>query len=174
MPVEIERKFVARPTAVPMRARPLRIRQVYLWLKSGGIARVRMAGGRAWLAVKRDRRGPARTEIEAEIPVELGRELLGLAAASAPVVKRRYRRRYRGRQWEVDVFEGANRGLILAEVELRRASDAVALPPWVVREVTLDPRFANVSLAVRPFGQWPAAERRAVLGDAVTRPPPPG
>lgn len=148
---------------MPAGRRGVRIRQVYMPLEGGGVLRVRLAGGRAWIAVKRDRRGCARTELEAPIPADLGRELFRSLRASAPVEKRRYRRRYGGRWWEVDVFEGDNGGLIVAEVELDRVGEAVKLPPWVGAEVTGDPRFANAALAVHPFRRWPAAERRAVV-----------
>ncbi len=162
MAVEIERKFLADRAAVPAGRRGVPIRQVYVGLGGGGVLRVRLAGGRAWIAVKRNRRGNVRTELEARIPAELGRELLRSLRASAPVEKRRYRRWYGGRWWEVDVFEGDNRGLIVAEVELDRVGEVVQLPPWVGLEVTEDPRFANAALAVRPFRRWPAAERAAV------------
>lgn len=163
MTVEIERKFLADHSAVPSGQRGVRIWQVYMSLANGGVLRVRRAGDRAWIAVKRHRRGAARTELEAPMPIALARELMRSLRLSRPVTKRRYRRRYAGRLWEVDVFEGENRGLIIAEVELERMNASVALPPWVGEEVTGDRRFANASLADRPFQRWSAAERAAVL-----------
>jgi CYTH domain-containing protein len=51
--------------------------------------------------------------------------------------------------WEIDEF--LDRDLHLAEVELESASQNPALPRWlapyVVREVTDDPRYTNLSLA---------------------------
>ena len=162
MAVEIERKFLASRAAVPAGRRGVRIRQIYLPLKQGSVMRVRLAGPRAWLAVKRQPHGCSRIEIETPIPAVLARELFRSLKGSAPVVKRRYRRRYRGRVWEIDVFEGNNRGLIVAEVELKRADEPVTPPPWVGAEVTGDRRFANVALAARPFSRWSVAERMAV------------
>jgi adenylate cyclase len=47
----------------------------------------------------------------------------------------------------VDVFHGANDGLILAEVELENVHDKVELPDWLEQEVSDDPRYFNSSLA---------------------------
>ena len=51
--------------------------------------------------------------------------------------------------WEVDQF--LDRDLVLAEVELAGPEDAVPPPEWlapyVVREVTGEPEFANAALA---------------------------
>jgi CYTH domain-containing protein len=51
---------------------------------------------------------------------------------------------------EIDVFEQPP-GLVLLEVELRSADEAVVLPEWLGdrREVTGDPRYYNASLAER-------------------------
>ncbi len=62
-----------------------------------------------------------------------------------------------GRTWEVDVFLGANRGLVIAEVELDHAHEDIDLPPWIGREVTSDPRYGNSSLARAPFSTWVSA-----------------
>ena len=52
--------------------------------------------------------------------------------------------------WEVDVFEGRNAGLVIAEVELSYPNQLVALPAWVGREITADERYGNSTIAVRP------------------------
>ncbi|WCS26524.1 hypothetical protein LOK46_06710 [Methylobacterium sp. NMS14P] len=48
----------------------------------------------------------------------------------------------------MDVFGGVLDGLILAEIEMAREDEAVVLPPWVGREVTLDQRYRNSRLAM--------------------------
>ncbi len=52
------------------------------------------------------------------------------------------------------VFEGANAGLVVAEVELDHAVQRVDLPPWVGAEVSGDPRYLNTSLALHPYTRW--------------------
>jgi adenylate cyclase len=54
----------------------------------------------------------------------------------------------------VDEFEGANAGLVMAEIELEHADQAVELPDWAGAEVTADPRYQNASLVRHPFREW--------------------
>lgn len=51
-----------------------------------------------------------------------------------------------GQMWELDVFGGINEGLAVAEIELTDPTQAIALPVWVGREVTSDPRYLNSNL----------------------------
>lgn len=53
--------------------------------------------------------------------------------------------------WEVDEFEGVNKGLILAEVELSNESEKIDLPEWIDQEVSFDPKYSNINLARDPF-----------------------
>ena len=50
---------------------------------------------------------------------------------------------------ELDVYAGALKGLVVAEVEFdsEDAADAFAPPPWLDREVTDDARYKNQRLA---------------------------
>ena len=50
-------------------------------------------------------------------------------------------------QWEIDVFEGALAGLIIAEIELPSENTDFPHPNWLGREVTDDRRYYNSSLA---------------------------
>ena len=52
-----------------------------------------------------------------------------------------------GLAWEVDEFEGALAGLVLAEVELSSSDQAVALPSWVGQEITGLRSWSNRALA---------------------------
>jgi adenylate cyclase len=54
----------------------------------------------------------------------------------------------------VDVFEGDNAGLVVAEIELDDEAETVALPDWAGEEVTGDVRYYNSHLAVTPFKEW--------------------
>ena len=56
--------------------------------------------------------------------------------------------------WEVDVFAGANEGLVVAEVELGSIDETIASPPWAGREVTDDPRYYNIRLVDHPWQEW--------------------
>lgn len=52
-----------------------------------------------------------------------------------------------GMVWEVDEFEGALAGLVLAEVELPSSQKAVVLPAWVGHEITGLGSWSNRALA---------------------------
>jgi adenylate cyclase len=70
------------------------------------------------------------------------------------VEKTRHLVRFGGLVWEVDIFEGANAGLVVAEVELERADQRIELPPWVGREVSGEARYLNSALAQHPYSDW--------------------
>lgn len=150
MGVEIERKFLVADPAAAFAAESgsERIAQGYLSPDPAATVRVRLRGDHGYLTVKSPNRGAERGEWEYEIPASDARELLELSRT--PVLdKTRHLVRHAGHTWEVDEFHGALSGLVLAEVELSSPYDAVALPPWLGREVTGDPAYYNSSLARR-------------------------
>ena len=57
--------------------------------------------------------------------------------------------------FEIDVFEGANEGLIVAEIELGHEDEAFERPSWLGQEVTEDVRYYNTALAAHPYREWP-------------------
>lgn len=156
MGIEIERKFLvagdgwreaARGEAVPMR-------QGYLAAPgaSGPTVRVRLAGNAAFLTIK----GPGtrvRAEFEYPIPAEDAEAMLALCVTPI-LAKSRWVVPHQGHRWTVDVFEspGHLAGLVLAEIEMASEGIKPALPDWLGREVTEDPRFANAALAGSTVG----------------------
>jgi adenylate cyclase len=151
MAAEIERKFLVLDDGWRKGATGETIRQGYIAREGGNSVRVRIAGTRATLTIKRERAGPERDEFEYAIPLEDAHALLEELCGGRRIEKTRYRLRHAGLTWEVDEFAGANAGLVLAEVELERADQPVELPPFAGREVTDDARFRNASLIDRPF-----------------------
>ncbi|MBB4211703.1 hypothetical protein CCR85_08445 [Rhodothalassium salexigens] len=152
--IEIERKFlVAGADWQPARAvTPLC--QGYLITGAGRSLRIRQKGEQYLLTFKADHAGAAaRYEFEYPVPAEDGRQMLALCERP-PIEKHRHLVDHGGHTWEVDVFAGANAGLVLAEVELDAADAALDLPAWVGPEVTDDPRFANAALYEHPFADW--------------------
>ena len=71
-----------------------------------------------------------------------------------PVEKTRYLQEFEGKVWEIDVFETANKGLVLAEVELQDEKEQIVLPEWVAKEVSHDKRYFNAWLARHPYSTW--------------------
>ena len=153
MATEIERKFLVRDTRFLAAHLGEPLKQAYLASGNAVTVRVRIARTHAWLTVKGPTSGLSRPEFEYPIPLADARKLMQLAP-HAPIEKTRFRIPREDVVWEVDVFDGANAGLVIAEVELEVEDQQISLPPWIEREVTDDPRYANANLALHPYGQW--------------------
>jgi CYTH domain-containing protein len=107
---------------------------------------------RCFITIKRGR-GLVREEYEAEIS-EDAHDILNKLVTKR-IKKTRYAytniiRNCNSKIWEVDFFEVPKK-LILAEVELRRKSENVKVPeflvPYIVREVTNEDEYVNYNLA---------------------------
>lgn len=93
-----------------------------------------------------------RYEAEREIDVAVGVELI--RRGGDRVAKLRHAVWLGEDGWVIDVFGGANAGLVIAEVERGGPVVDLAIPTFCVTEVTADPRLSNDSLARRPFAGW--------------------
>lgn len=151
---EIERKFLVVDRGIVTGRTGERLVQGYLAIGTTTV-RVRIAGAVAWLTVKGPAERSVRAEFEYPIPLVDANAMLVLCVVP-PIEKVRYLIEHAGHIWEVDVFEGANAPLVVAEVELDAADEAVELPEWIGYEVTDDPRYLNARLAERPFSRWEA------------------
>lgn len=152
MAIEIERKFLVRNTAFLQHQTGTAFKQGYL-NREGVTVRVRVAGEQAFLTIKGKTRGLSRSEFEYPIPIADAKQMLALCALPA-IEKTRYLIDHADKCWEVDVFHGANQGLIIAEVELDNENESLTLPDWVGREVSHEARYFNSQLASHPFCQW--------------------
>ncbi len=160
MAIEIERKFLL--VSDGWRAHVERqetIRQGYLGQRGIASVRVRLAGDRAFMNIKQAIKGTRRLEYEFEIPLPDASEMLDALCERPLIEKTRYRVKYGGHEWEIDVFHGENAGLVVAEIELEDEAVDFARPEWLGREVTEFERYYNVSLVNYPYRQWTAAER---------------
>ncbi|MBI5095956.1 MAG: CYTH domain-containing protein [Candidatus Hydrogenedentes bacterium] len=128
-------------------------RQGYLYAGDPGTVRVRAMDDRAYLTVKGKATGISRDEFEYEIPLADAEIMLTLCEGLI-IEKTRYLVPHQGHTWEVDVFDGANAGLIIAELELSDAAEAFELPAWVGDEVSLDRRYTNAYLSQHPYSTW--------------------
>jgi len=155
MGTEIERKFlVDRNIWHPEPGRGTRYRQGYLSSEPGSTVRVRIAGRQGFLTIKGSPHGIARLEFEYPIPLADAEQLLNDLCPHPLIEKVRYREPWNGLTWEVDVFEGANAGLILAEIELPTPDWPFTQPPWIGKEVSDDPRYFNAALSRHPYSRW--------------------
>jgi adenylate cyclase len=116
--------------------------------------RVRIEGDKAKLNIKSAEIGLSRDEYEYDIPMEDATKMLATLCVGPTLEKVRHFVRLDGFVWEIDEFLGANKGLIVAEVELADESTKVALPDWIGDEVTQDIRYYNVNLIQHPYNTW--------------------
>lgn len=154
MGIEIERKFLVRDLSVVAGHAGTRYRQGYLSVDPERTVRVRVAGERAFVTIKGLSRGPSRAEFEYGIPVPDADLMLDSLALRPLIEKTRHVVEAGGRRWEVDVFAGANAGLVVAEIELESADAPLQVPAWAGSEVTDDPRYYNANLVAHPYAEW--------------------
>jgi len=152
MSQEIERKFLVDPAWKPASVGTA-FRQGYLNSAKERVVRVRRAGDAAKLTIKGKTTGVTRAEFEYDIPVADAESLLALC--EQPIIeKHRHLETFEGHTFEVDVFAGANAGLIVAELELTSEDEAFSKPPWLRAEVSDDPRYYNNNLMLKPYSTW--------------------
>lgn len=154
MALEIERKFLLKDDSWKSQVvRSHVLKQGYLASSPGPTVRIRTSDESAFLTIKGKTIGISRVEFEYDVPMEEALELLKLSA-NAPIEKTRHIVKADGYVWEIDVFEGANHGLVLAEVEVQSEDEQIVLPSWVGIEVSDDPRYFNSYLSQNPFNEW--------------------
>lgn len=149
MPSEIERKYLVKSNNWKTgltEADSSFIQQGYLNTDPDRVVRIRIRDSKAFLTIKGRATGLTRAEFEYTIPVNDARELLGMCLGNI-LIKRRYEIKYKGNIWEVDEFLGENKGLILAEIELKSEDQTFETPEWIGTEVTRDMKYTNLALA---------------------------
>ncbi len=158
MPQEIERKFLVKDDNWKRHAdNGEHFRQSFIYSRSGkSVVRIRIAGEQAYITLKGKSVNFTRPEFEYPIPLNDARQMLENLCDSVAVEKIRYEIKYHEKFWVVDVFEGRNAGLIMAEIELGSEAEQFDLPPWVGQEVTADVRYCNSNLAQNPYSTWPS------------------
>ncbi|MDH3200479.1 MAG: CYTH domain-containing protein [Myxococcales bacterium] len=151
---EIERKFLVTSDTWRRKAKGTYYRQGFLSTEPARTVRVRVAGDRGTLTIKGKTVGATREEFEYDIPREQAEQLLETLCLRPLIEKVRYVLREGAHTWEVDVFEGENAGLVVAEIELEREDEEFERPGWLGREVTDEPRYFNANLVKSPYRTW--------------------
>ena len=154
MAKEIERKFLVSGDFKQEACDSFRLVQGYISTDPDRTVRVRIKGEQGFLTIKgrSSLDGLSRYEWEKEIPVSEALELMNLCV-SGVIDKTRYLVPYGGHTYEVDVFHGANEGLVLAEIELADEQEMFEKPSWLGEEVTGDVRYYNSMLSLHPFSK---------------------
>lgn len=155
MATEIERKFLVKGDFSKEVISSQRIVQGYICSQPGRTVRVRIHGEKGFLTIKgpSDDKGLSRYEFEQEIPLVDAEQLLKLCEPGA-IDKVRHLVPIGQHVWEVDVFHGANEGLVMAEIELSSEDEPFEKPAWLGEEVSGDRRYYNSMLTKAPYSQW--------------------
>jgi adenylate cyclase len=154
--LEIERKFlVVNNDFIKAANSSSKLVQGYLNSDKERTVRVRIKEDKAFLTIKgkSTENGLTRFEWEKEISVEDAKNLLPLCEKGM-ISKTRYYVVFIDFTVEVDIFEGENTGLILAEIELNSENQIIDLPNWIGQEVTGDKRYYNSYLSTNSFKSW--------------------
>ena len=154
MAIEIERKFLVIPDKLPRLKDGVDIVQGYIPTTNATTVRVRIADAQGFMTIKLRTSGISRKEHEFPIPLQDAKEIIAEMCHTLTIEKTRYYLPQGELTWEIDVFRGANEGLIVAELELPREDQDFEQPDWLGEEVTLDPRYSNSSLVLQPFSRW--------------------
>jgi len=144
--LEIERKFAVKCTDFLVNAKEsYKITQGYLNTDKNRTVRIRTKGSKGFITVK----GISSTDGVSE-----DAEALLKLCEDFAIEKTRYIIPYETVIYEVDVFEGCNLGLVIAEVELETVTQQFEKPEWLGNELTGDERFYNAYLSNHPFKNW--------------------
>jgi CYTH domain-containing protein len=154
--IEIERKFLVNSDVFLKQFKTQnRIVQGYLSSVPERTVRVRIKGQKGYLTIKgkSNESGLSRMEWEKEIEVKEAESLLQICE-SGVIDKIRYDIEIGKHTFEVDVFDGENKGLTIAEIELQSENESFEKPKWLGKEVTGDEKYYNAYLSKNPFLKW--------------------
>ena len=160
--LEIERKFLVVGDFKPFATNSTHIAQGYIASGNGRTVRVRIRGDKGYLTIKgpSDQAGLARFEWEKEIALEEAKALMTICEPGIVEKTRWLVPSEDGKHtWEIDVFEGDNKGLIMAEIELGSEDESFKKPDFIGKEVTGDRRFYNSHLRRYPYKLWGEEEK---------------
>ena len=151
--LEIERKFLVNNLDFLENKKGELYKQAYVLKDSVKLLRVRLTEHEAFITIKKMKTMLSRLEFEYKIPVEDAKRLIEITDYHV-IEKIRYKIPYKGNLWEVDVFQGGNKGLVIAEIELSSENHTFEKPTWLSEEVSHDFRYFNSYLAENPFSKW--------------------
>ena len=155
MATEIERKFLLNDDSWKnLAGEGTKYLQGYLVGSKQASVRVRIQGNKAFLNIKSATIDITRQEFEYEIPLVDAMEMLETLCEKPLISKTRYHLKYENHIWEIDVFDGENMGLVVAEIELSDENEVFSKPSWIGEEVSDDARYYNTCLVQHPFKDW--------------------
>ena len=154
--IEIERKFLVTSKDFKNEAsRKYRIKQGFLNTDPERTVRIRIQDDQGFITIKGKGNTSGASRFEWEKPIALNEaEALFALCEPGSIEKIRYEITVDNHTYEVDVFDGDNKGLILAEIELTDENESFTKPGWLGNEVTGNPSYYNSQLSKYPYNTW--------------------
>ena len=133
--------------------------QAYLNSSIGEWAtRVRLIDNKkAYITLKSSLNRLTNYEFEYSIPTKDAIELIKLAKYK--ITKTRYQLKINKKNWVIDLFDGSNSPLKIAEIELNYESEQIEVPSWCGQEITGIKSLSNASLAKKPISELSVKNR---------------
>ena len=160
MGIEIERRFlVENEDWKDQVIRSESLSQAYLNSSVDEWAtRVRVIDdNKGYITLKSSLNGLVNYEFEYSIPRKDAIELIQLSKYK--ITKIRYQLKINKKNWVVDLFDGSNFPLKIAEIELNDESEEIQVPSWCGMEITGIKSLSNGSLAKIPISQLSVRDR---------------
>tara|TARA_B100001250_G_scaffold114369_1_gene96823 strand:- start:217 stop:681 length:465 start_codon:yes stop_codon:yes gene_type:complete len=153
MNIEIEKKFLIKKLPSNFEE-TIHIKQYYLSNNKNMVQRLRIFNKEnAIMSFKEKTSKISKYEFEYNIPLEDANKMISIA--DVPFIdKKRHIIHIDSLKWEIDEFLDKNKGLIIAEVELRSEDQSINIPNWIDKEVTNDKKYYNYNLALKPYTLW--------------------
>ena len=160
MGIEIERRFLVKSEDWKSKVILTQdISQAYLNSSADEWAtRIRIINNNAaYITLKSSLNGLVNNEFEYSIPIKDAIELIKLSKYK--IIKTRYQLKINNKTWVVDLFDGSNFSLKIAEIELMSESEEIQVPSWCGKEITGLKLLSNASLAKIPISELSLKDR---------------
>ncbi|MDD3876539.1 MAG: CYTH domain-containing protein [Bacteroidales bacterium] len=150
MAIEIERKFLIKDKEfLATLSGGHNIKQGYIALENSKIVRVRTKGNKAFLTIKSKIDMVSKYEFEYEIPFDDALVMIDTICIKPIIEKIRYDYFFKGYKWEIDIFSGVFKGIVIAEIEIENPNVDFPRPEWLGNEVTYDANYHNAQMVKR-------------------------
>ena len=111
----------------------------------------------SYITLKSSLNGLINYEFEYPIPIKDANELIKLSKYK--IIKTRYQLKINNKNWVVDLFDGLNSSLKIAEIELNSESEKIQIPSWCGQEISGIKLLNNASLAKTPISKLSVQDR---------------
>lgn len=156
MAQEIEKKYLVLKNKLPKLKNGILFIQGYLSFNP--LIRFRVINNDVCINIKKIKgNGSVRDEWEFHNKLD-NKEIKKIVQLSIkkPIKKIRYKVKQKKLTWEIDAYQGENKGLITVDVEIPKRNSKIYFPNWVNqnKEITNDEKYFNKNLGEKPYKQF--------------------